>query len=312
MQHEPSAAHAPVVLVATGDEWLARSIESILAPNGVSVIKALNGKQTLDLARLDRPDAILLESRLPDVDSLDLCRALRDDPSLAPHTPILLASVAPARRRDRLEALRAGAWDFCDILPDTEELVLRIQTYLKAKVATDQIREASLMDDLTGLYNLQGLMRRLQEAGSEALRYHRPLACLAIAPELSHQSGRPRFDSLERTERMGRIVTNACRASDSIARLPSNEFVVLATETAPPGAQRLAERVIGAAQIDANQVQSDIINLNIGYFAVWDFTSAAIQPVDMLVRATSALQLSRAGAGSHRIVGFDPQQTSLA
>ena len=41
MQHEPSAAHAPVVLVATGDEWLARSIESILAPNGVSVIKAL-------------------------------------------------------------------------------------------------------------------------------------------------------------------------------------------------------------------------------------------------------------------------------
>jgi len=311
MQLEPSAARRPLVLVTTGDEWLARSIETILAPNGVSVVKALTGKQTVELARAERPDAILLESRLPDVDSLELCRTLRDEPGLTTHTPIIIASIAPARRKERLDALRAGAWDFCDILPDTDELVLRLDTYLRAKTATDAIREASLMDDLTGFYNLQGLMRRLQEAGSDALRHHRPLACLAISPELLLQSGRPRFDSIVRTERMGKIVAQSCRASDSIARLPSNEFVVLASETAPPGAQRLAERVLSAARADMPESDANAIKLRIGFFAVWDFTSAAIQPMDMLIRATRALELSRAEKSPHRIVGFDPQHEPL-
>jgi two-component system cell cycle response regulator len=307
-----SSTEPAVVLIATGDEWLARSIESVLSPHQMTVTRALAGRQALVSARAKQPDAILIESRLPDMDSLDLCRVLRDDAGIAAYTPIIIVSVAPSRRRERLEALRAGAWEYCDLSPDAEELLLKLKTFVQAKVATDRIRQSSLQDDLTGLYNLQGLMRRLQEASSEALRHHRPLACLAIAPELSRDKAAP--TSVTHAERMGRVVAQSCRASDAIARLPSNEFIVVATETGPLGAKRLAERVLDAAEQEDDDVEyaAGKLDLRIGFFAVTDFKAAALRPLDMLARATSALQRYAEGTGSNRITSFDAGEASLS
>lgn len=308
LQHTP-ALHTPLVLIASGDEWLARSLESMLTPNGIAVVKAMTGKQALDYTKSTRPDAIFMESRLPDMAGVDLCRSLRDDPILAAHTPILITTVAPATRKDRLEALRAGAWEYCDLLPDTEELLLRLGTYMRAKIAADQLRQASLQDDLTGLYNLRGLMRRLHEIGSEALRHGRAMACVVFsaeaAPNLSVQVG-----GIAATERLAQLVSQACRASDAIARLPSNEFVVLASDTNPTGAHRLAQRVLRAAQasepILPPSVSTSPFTIRVGFYAVDDLASAGIRPVEMLARATAALEKSREQHAGSGIVGFGP------
>jgi diguanylate cyclase (GGDEF)-like protein len=290
--HQRSADYPAEVLIASSDEWMARSIETILDPNEVTVIQALNGRQALSIARLHQPDAILIQSRLPDMDSLELCRTLRADPTLDPHTPIIVASVAPSSRRERVEALRAGAWDYCEITPDTEELLLRLDKYVRAKAATDQLRNASLLDHLTGLYNLQGLTRRLEEAASEARRYRRPLACLAIAHDVSSDTSV--HDLLKRTERLAKMVSETCRASDAVGRLRTNKFVVIAVETAPEGAQRLAERMMAAADTVRTElgVAHSELDIRVGFFAVPDFTSAAIRPTEMIARATAAVQQS--------------------
>jgi two-component system, cell cycle response regulator len=301
--HQRSAEYPAEVLIASSDEWMARSIETILDPNQVTVVQALNGRQALSIARLHQPDAILIQSRLPDMDPLELCRTLRADPTLDPHTPIIVASVTPSTRRERVEALRAGAWDYCEISPDTEELLLRLDTYVRAKAASDQLRHASLLDHLTGLYNLQGLTRRLEEAASEARRYRRPLACLAISHDTAADAASP--DLVKRTERVAKMVSETCRASDAIGRLRNNKFVVIAVETAPEGAQRLAERMIKAA----DQVRTELgvghseLDVRVGFFAVPDFTSAAIRPTEMIARATAALQQQRS-TGPQPIVSF--------
>jgi PleD family two-component response regulator len=306
-----SQSDPAVVLIATGDEWLARSIESILGPNHISLARSLAAKHALQFARTRQPDAILIQTRLPDMSGFDLCRALREEPANGVHTPILITSAGPSSRRERLDALRAGAWDFCEITPDTDELVLRIQTYVRAKRAIDQIRKSSLQDDLTGLYNLNGLMRRLQEVSSEALRYRRPLACLAIAPTVPREL--VFFDARTQTEHMARVVTASCRTSDAIARLPSNEFIVIAPDTGPLGAQRLAERMLRAADDVNETVQPpDKIDVRIGFFAVPDFTAAAIRPIDMVVRATTALQRIPERATANRICAFDGQEVALS
>jgi diguanylate cyclase (GGDEF)-like protein len=314
MLQETPALHTPLVLIASGDEWLARSLESMLTPNGIAVVKAMTGKQALEYTKSTRPDAIFMESRLPDMAGIDLCRTLRDDPILAAHTPILITTVAPASRKERLEALRAGAWDYCDLLPDTEELLLRLGTYMRAKIAADQLRQASLQDDLTGLYNLRGLMRRLHEIGSEALRHGRAMACIAFSAELPADLP-PRVGGIASTERLAHLVAQACRASDAIARLPSNEFVVLAPDTNPAGAHRLAERVLRAAQSaeTGRQIaQVPRLSIRIGYYAVDDLADSGIRPVEMLARATAALERSREQHSGSGIVGFGPESISAS
>lgn len=315
MLQETPALHTPLVLIASGDEWLARSLESMLTPNGIAVVKAMTGKQALEYTKSTRPDAIFMESRLPDMAGVDLCRSLRDDPILAAHTPILITTVAPANRKDRLAALRAGAWEYCDLLPDTEELLLRLGTYMRAKIAADQLRQASLQDDVTGLYNLRGLMRRLHEIGSEALRHGRAMACIVFSAE--HVPEVPtRVGGIASTERLAQLVTLACRASDAIARLPGNEFVVLAPDTGPGGAHRLAHRVLRAAQATEPALPPTVpthkVNIRIGFYAVENLAEAGIRPVDMLARATAALEKSREKHAGSGIVGYGPDTISAS
>ena len=306
MSPERSASRFPVVLIGSGHDWVARSLESILFPQGMAVGTALTGNEILERVRATRTDAVILDAALPDITGFELCRTLRESPFVEAQTPIMLVSSAsPTRRRDRLEALKAGAWGYYDLSLDTEELQLRLTTYLRAKLAADYVRETSLEDELTGLYSLQGLLRRLREMGSDAFRHQRPLACLAIdagsQPEAATFAP-PAIASA--ATRFAELMRHACRASDTIARLPSNEFVVVAPETDIPGAERLAERIASSAELVSSSASP--AQVRIGLFAVSDFKRSAIEPVDLLNGATAALHLSRTSGAARRIVRYSP------
>ena len=73
----PSEPRSPLVLVANDQEWSLRSLESILQPHGYEVLRAYTGRQALERARAARPDVIILDSEMPDMRGLDVCRALR-------------------------------------------------------------------------------------------------------------------------------------------------------------------------------------------------------------------------------------------
>jgi two-component system cell cycle response regulator len=305
MSPERSASRFPVVLIGSGHDWVARSLESILFPQGMAVGTAFSAREILDRVRSTRTDAVILDATLPDASGFELCHTLRESPFVEAQTPIMLvASAAPTRRKDRIEALKAGAWGYYDLSLDSEELLLRLATYLRAKLAADHVRETSLEDELTGLYSLQGLLRRLREMGSDALRHRRPLACLAIDAGPQPEPAAAPFASV--ATRFAQLVRHACRASDTIARLPSNEFVVVAPETDIPGAERLAERIASSAE-SAGTSASPTGQVRIGLFAVSDFKDSAIEPVDLLNGATAALHLSRTSGAARRIVRYTPE-----
>src|SRR5215218_5777770 len=70
----------PLVLVANDQEWSARSLESILGPNGYAVLRAYTGRQALDLAKTTQPDIVILDSKMSDMTGIELCALLREDP----------------------------------------------------------------------------------------------------------------------------------------------------------------------------------------------------------------------------------------
>lgn len=299
----------PLTLIANSQEWHSRSLESILGPHGYAVLRAYTGKQAIERAQSARPDLIILDTDLPDRDGFDVCRELRADPAVSQSTPILITSPGHPSRQKRLEALRAGAWDFIGSALDGEELPLRLDAYVRAKQEVDRAREESLLDEITGLYNVRGLARRARELGSQAFRHREPFACIVLTPMASAGV----FDASEEirsnavVERLAQVMRETGRTSDAIGMLGPGEFAVVAHGTDSEGAVKLAERLAHAV----SQVLSDSsMTVAAGYDAVSNYFDAPIEPSDMLMRATMAMRQSRAdsaGGGMLNIRAFDGQ-----
>jgi diguanylate cyclase (GGDEF)-like protein len=296
-------ARPPLTLIVNSQEWHSRSLESILGPHGHAVLRAYTGKQAIERAQSAHPDLIILDSDLPDRDGFDVCRDLRADPAVGPATPIIMTSPGHASRAKRLEALRAGAWDFIGSALDGEELPLRLHAFLSAKMEVDRARDESLLDELTGLYNLRGLARRARELGSQAFRQREPFACVVLTPMLNDAEGLslPTETANAVLESLAQVLRETGRTSDAIGMLGPGEFAVVAQGTDSEGAERLAQRLAFAA---ANTVNHPTIRMAAGYDAVSNYHDAPIEPSDMLMRASMAMRLSRTEARSSGLLNI--------
>jgi PleD family two-component response regulator len=294
---ESASSRPPLALIANDQEWSIRSLESILAPHGYAILRAYTGRQTLDLARETTPDLIVIDANFPDMSGMEVCRALRKDPRVGLGVPVLITTAGPRTRQQRLEALKEGAWDFLSLPVDAEELVLRLQASMSLKFEVDRTREESLVDNVTGLYNLRGLMRRARELGSDAYRHGRALACVAFAPDLSNGDGITLTEEQRlwaAVDLMSHVFKDTGRISDAIGRIRFGEFVVIAPGTDEGGALKMAQRLTAA--IEAAERRSEAVGLTLlaGYDAVEDVRESGTQPAALMAGATTALRQSQA------------------
>ena len=174
------------------------------------------------------PDLIILDAQMPDIHGFDVCRMLRDDPRISATTPIVITTSGPSGRAQRLEAYRAGAWEFLGQPLDGEALLLKLRTFVQSKLEVDALRDESLVDPATGFYNMRGLARRAREIGSEASRRHQALACVVFAPIVDSTEDPADEAVLEEVaEQVGRVFREAGRSSDAVGRLVHGEFAVI-------------------------------------------------------------------------------------
>jgi GGDEF domain-containing protein len=195
---------------------------------------------------------------------------------------------------------------------DGEQVLLKLDLYMKAKSEADRTREESMVDGVTGLYNLRGLMRRARELGSDAFRNNRALACVAFAPQLP-QATAPEEDEGDAAlwsvvGRMGRVFRSFGRISDAIGRVRLGEFVIIAPATDETGALKLAQRLLRA--VDTAAIEEGVAppQLLAGYDAVADFQRAGIQPAALLAGATTALRRLQGEPGAEAILRYEGER----
>src|SRR5437667_7603031 len=231
----------PLVLLANADKWLTESLESVLVQGGYRVTATLKRQQVLELARRERPDAILLDTGLDQhaSDSFALCRSLRADPSISRATPIILTTAGPALRAQKIDALRAGAWELRGDPLDLEELVLHLGVYVQGKLEVDRLGDEGLVDRTSGLYHEPGMARRSTELAAFTARQGLPLACAVFQPDDGVLTG-------SAADRLALAFRNAGRISDAVCRTGPAEFAVFAPATDETGAEGLVQRISDA------------------------------------------------------------------
>lgn len=102
---------------------------------GFTPIFATDGLKALAAVRAEKPDLVVLDLMLPELDGLEVCKLMRRDPATA-GIPVLMLT-AKAAEMDRVVGLELGADDYVTKPYSPRELVLRIRKLLKRTKAGD-------------------------------------------------------------------------------------------------------------------------------------------------------------------------------
>lgn len=107
------------------------NLKVALEPENYSVVKASWGSSALETIKTEKPDLVLLDTGLVDIDGFEICRQLKASPRYW-WIPVIMLSER-AEVKDRVEAFESGADDYVTTPFDLPELKARIGTILRHK-----------------------------------------------------------------------------------------------------------------------------------------------------------------------------------
>lgn len=254
---------------------------SLLENDRWALIEAHTGTLALEWARDLGPDIIILEADLPDMSGIEACRLLHGDFRIGHNVPILILAPDKPTADQRVNALRAGAWDFLRYPTDPAELSLKLQTYLQAKRNIDVALAEGPADPLSGMHSRPVLARRARELGALMARRHGALSCVVF-----------RFEVDPSESRVGPVLVRAVRLSDVVGVLGPTEFGLIAAGTDWVGAVKLARRVgaLLSERVGDGRTVVPGRNLRVGYDAVTNLAYTPVDPAELLVRAAAAVR----------------------
>ena len=300
----------PRALVGFSDEWMRRSMETVFEEKGYQVTRTGSGKEALRLSRHGGFDVIMLDERIDQLNGIDVCIALRDDPLFDHATPIVIVSAAHSSLPRRTTAYASGAWEYCHQPVDVDGLFLKLGTFLRARRELAEHQSKSLMDPSSGLYTEFGLQQLAEQLEARAVRNHEAIACLAFAlePDKSELGGSSESLSTAFSD-LANAVRGQARRSDVVAKKGESRLALLAPDTDAAGARLLVARL--QREIDASRKggRGSAVRLRAGICAVSDLAAANIDVHELVHRAESALAQVGSAGGPESVVSFDELAT---
>ena len=110
-------------------------LKEVLASEGLVVFTSSDGKDALEQTLTLNPDLILLDLRMPTLDGVTYCKAIRLDPQTKNIPIIVVTSLGMQAKLE--ESIAAGADDFIPKPFDVDDLLQRVRAMLQVKHITD-------------------------------------------------------------------------------------------------------------------------------------------------------------------------------
>ena len=223
-------------------------VKRVLQAEGYEIIEAVDGMEGIEKARTERPDLILMDLNLPEMDGVEATTRIKSIEGL--ENIIVVALTARAMKGDREMSLIAGCDGYIAKPIDVDALPKQIEEFLKGKKETvkpevqmtylkqysEQLAKRledkihlSHIDELTKLTNRRGFNSRLDEEYSRINRFNYYLSCIMIDidhfKKINDTYGHSVGDKL--LAEVAGVLGKHKRKYDVLARYGGEEFVML-------------------------------------------------------------------------------------
>jgi PAS domain S-box-containing protein len=126
----------PMILNVDDNEGCRYAVTRILEHHSFRVVEAANGSEALRLARAEKPDLVLLDLNLPDINGFEVCRLLKAEPATST-IPVLHITASFLSSADMARGLESGADNYLVEPVEPEVLVATINSALRARRAEE-------------------------------------------------------------------------------------------------------------------------------------------------------------------------------
>ena len=169
------------ILVVDDEPAVLEVFSMILRRAGYEVWEASNGQQCLQVTRERRPDLVLLDVRLPDLNGIDICRQIKADAALLDIFVVLVSGMATSAA-DKVDGAETGADDYMVKPVNPDEFLARIRTIVRLRDTTAALRASEqhyrrlveILPNAVGLIDLQGRLTTANRQAVEMLGYAGP------------------------------------------------------------------------------------------------------------------------------------------
>lgn len=297
-------------------------LTEILRRMGAEVTAAENGETAIRAFDQDRPDLVLLDVVLPDIDGFEVARRIREKEHNDHWTPIIFLS-GQTQDSDLERGIAAGGDDY--LFKPVSEVVLGAKIRAMGRLvqmreslvtlaqqldaANQELQRISMRDGLTGIANRRAFDETLVREWRRALRTGGELALLmcdvdhfkAYNDNLGHQAGDVCLQRVAATLR-----DTLGRGTDAVARYGGEEFAVILPDTGIGGALFVAEKIRHSLHVQAMfhpTAASGQVSLSIGIASM--APTPGLEPGALVAAADRALYNAKE-KGRDRVVRYDP------
>jgi CheY-like chemotaxis protein len=150
-----TAEEAPTILVVDDDTPIRSLLNQELSDAGYHVREAADGKEALDMVRISKPDLIILDVMMPEINGFDVAAVLKNDPSTM-DIPIIILSIV----QDKERGYRIGVDRYLTKPIDTEKLFHEVDELLEQGVSKKRVlvvdEDATTVKSLTDVLTARG------------------------------------------------------------------------------------------------------------------------------------------------------------
>jgi diguanylate cyclase (GGDEF)-like protein len=235
------------LLIVDDDEPIRTMLGEIMRQAGYDCSSAPSGEKALELLNQQDVDIVITDIKMPGLDGFGLTEIIKQK-----YTADVIVITGYGGEFGYEEAMEKGASDFALKPLRPQELITRVKRVLRERALLaergrmeDRLRQLTVTDELTKLYNSRHFFKQLQSEVDRATRYDHPLSLLLIDvdnfKEYNDSYGHLQGNKL--LAKLGEIIKGCLRKNDSGYRYGGDEFTVVLPATHAKEAARVAERI---------------------------------------------------------------------